>query len=115
MVEYLWGIFWVDLDPTQGSEQSGVRPALVISVEEVNQALPIVTVMSMTSMKPGRRIYPTEVLLASGETGLSKDSIAMAHQIRAISKERLKEKCGAITSEDVKEKVRNALRLYLDL
>ena len=40
MVDYRWNIFWVELAPVVGSEQSGMRPVIVISVEEVNQALP---------------------------------------------------------------------------
>lgn len=115
MVDYQWGIFWADLDPIKGSEQAGVRPVLVISVEEVNQALPIVTIMSVTSIKPGRKIYPTETYLSAKDTGLPRDSIAMAHQIRAISKERLGEKCGSIDNQDIREQIKGILRLYLDI
>ncbi|MHB1393062.1 MAG: type II toxin-antitoxin system PemK/MazF family toxin, partial [Clostridia bacterium] len=52
MVAYQWGVFWADLDPAKGSEQAGKRPVLVVSVEEVNQVLPIVTILSVTSVKP---------------------------------------------------------------
>jgi len=112
---YQWGIYWADLYPTKGSEQAGTRPVLVVSAEEVNQPLPIVTVLSLTSAKPGRKVYPVEVYLSSKVTGLPQDSIAMAHQIRAIAKERLKERCGVINSEDIKEQVRKAIKIYLDL
>lgn len=115
MVTYQWGIFWADLDPTKGSEQSGVRPVLVISTEEVNEALPIVTIMSITSIKPGRKIYPTEVLLKSTDTGLQKDSIVMSHQIRAISKERLGQKCGSIDTIQLREKIKSVIKTYFDL
>lgn len=115
MVNYQWGIFWADLNPAKGSEQAGKRPVLVISTEEANEVLPIVTVLSLTSLKPGRNIYPIEVLLPAMVTGLPKDSIAMAHQIRAISKERLSEKCGYIESEDIRESIRKAIRIYLDV
>lgn len=115
MVEYQWGIFWADLNPTIGSEQSGKRPVLVISVEEVNQVLPIVTILSITSVKEGRRVYPTEVSMKSEETGLSKDSIVMAHQIRSISKERLIEKCGEVVDEQKRESIRSIVRLYLQM
>jgi mRNA interferase MazF len=115
MVNYQWGIFWADLDPSKGSEQAGRRPVLVISAEEVNQALPIVTVLSVTSVKPGRKIYPTETFLEVSVTGLPKDSIAMSHQIRAISKERLGEKCGTIENEAIREKVKAATKTYLDM
>lgn len=115
MVGYQWGIYWADLEPTRGSEQAGTRPVLVISAEEVNQALPIVTIMSLTRLKPGRKIYPIEALLSSEATGLPHDSIAMAHQIRAMAKERLGEKCGAIQSEEIQNKVRTVIKTYLDL
>lgn len=115
MVDYQWGIFWAELEPTRGSEQAGKRPVLVVSIEEVNQVLPIVTVLSITSAKPGRKIYPTEVFLSVEDSGLSKDSIVMSHQIRAISKERLNGKCGNISDENIKEEVRNVINRYLDL
>ncbi len=115
MVNYQWGIFWANLNPTKGSEQAAIRPVLVISLEEVNEALPIVTIISVTSLKPGREIYPIEVLLPAKDTGLSKDSIAMAHQIRAISKERLNEKIGEIKSENIKQSIKKAIKLYLDI
>lgn len=115
MVEYQWGIFWADLEPAKGSEQAGTRPVLVISAEEVNQALPVVTILSLTSIKPGRKIYPIEALLDAEISGLPKDSIAMAHQIRAIAKERLGVRCGTITTDYIKERVKTALRIYLEL
>jgi len=115
MVNYQWGIFWADLNPSKGSEQAGRRPVLVISAEEVNQVLPIVSVLSLTSIKMGRNVYPTETLLEVSVTGLPKDFIAMSHQIRAISKERLGERCGSIEDEAVKERIKAATRTYLDL
>lgn len=49
------------------------------------------------------------------ETGLGKDSIAMAHLIRAISKDRLEEKTGELKSDNIKNRIKGAIRLYLDL
>jgi len=115
MVRYQWNIFWSNLDPGKGSEQAGKRPVIVISAEEVNQVLPIVTVMAVTSLKEGRRIYPIEVMLRAYDTGLSKNSVAMAHQIRTISKDRLEGKCGEIKDDNIKEQIRKAIRVYFDL
>ncbi len=115
MVKYQWNIFRADLEPIKGSEQAGKRPVLVISAEEINQLLPIVTVLPITSMKPGRKIYSIEVLLLSSDTGLPEDSIAMAHQIRALAKERLEKKYGQISSEELKEKIRKIVKIYLDM
>jgi mRNA interferase MazF len=110
-----WSIFWANLDPVKGSEQAGRRPVLVISADEANTVLPVVTIMAITACKPGRKVYPIEILLPLAETNLSKDSIAMAHQIRAISKSRLYEKIGEIRSDEIKRQIRDAIRLYLDL
>ncbi len=113
--EFQWNIFWVNLDPAKGSEQAGTRPVLVVSTEPVNRVLPVVTVLSITSMKPGRKIYPTEVHLPQKETGLDKDSIVMAHQIRSISKERLGSVCGKINASDLKEQIQDTMKLYLGM
>jgi mRNA interferase MazF len=112
---YQWYVFRADLDPAIGSEQAGHRPVLVVSNEIINQALPIVTVLPLTSHKPGRRIYSTEVLLPAGAAGQPADSIAMAHQIRTISKRRLRSAYGELGDTDLRRAVRAAIRLYLDL
>lgn len=113
--EMQWKIFWASLDPVKESEQAGIRPVVIISSEEINISLPIVAVIPLTSLRTGRKIYPTEVLLLKSQTGLEKDSIAMSHQIRVISKTRLIKQGGVIDSEEIKEKIRYAVRLYLDL
>jgi mRNA interferase MazF len=114
-MDYQWNIFWANLNPVKGSEQAGKRPVLVISEEAVNLALPIVTVICLTTLKPGRKIYPIEAILNPEESGLSQPGIVMAHQIRAISKERLSEMCGSVNGRAARERVRNIVRLYLDL
>jgi mRNA interferase MazF len=115
VVTYQWGVFWADLNPNKGSERAGRRPVLVISAEEANISLPVISVLPLTSIKSGRKVYPIEVYLTSEESGLPKDSIAMAHQIRALTKERLGEKSGQIVSEETKGRIRKALKIYLDL
>ena len=113
MVAYRWKIFWADLSPVIGSEQAGKRPVLIVSAEEVNQVLPVVTVLPITSAKPGREIYPTEVFLSMETSGLPKDSIVMAHQIRTIAKQRLNERCGEVGQEDLQIKIREAVLRHL--
>lgn len=115
MVKDQWEIFRTNLNSTKRSEQAGTRPVLVVSAEAANKTLPIVTIVSLTSAKPGRKVYSIEAYLPSEITGLSKDSIAMGHQIRAISKDRLIEKCSFISSEEYREEVRKAIKNYLDL
>lgn len=52
-MRYRWKIFLVNIDPVVGSEQGKTRPVLVISAEEINQILPVVNVLPLTTLKPG--------------------------------------------------------------
>ena len=110
-----WLLFRASLDPATGSEQAGTRPVLVVSREVINRALPIVAVVPLTRRKPGRRIYPTEVLLPAGVAGQPEESIVLAHQVRTISARRLGAPYGELTDSALRAAVREALSVYLDL
>ena len=112
---YQWSVFNVDLDPVVGPEQAGRRPVIVVSREVANVALPVVTVIPLTRRKSGRRIYPNEALLSNGTGGLTHDSVAMAHQIRTLSKHRLGSHVGRIDEPGVRAQIQRALRTHLDL
>ncbi len=112
---FQWSVFAVDLDPTVGSEQAGRRPVLIVSRETANAVLPVVTAMPLTARKPGRRIYPNETLVPKGTAGLSRASIAMAHQLRTLSKQRLGEHMGRVADREIRKAVREAMRIQLDL
>lgn len=110
-----WEIYFCNLDPTQGSEQRGTRPVLVISTDSVNHNLTVSTVLPLSSVKGNEKIYPTEVLLSTDVTGLPKLSVAMIQQIRTISHSRLTNKVGMITDEKAKAEISEACRNYFDL
>jgi mRNA interferase MazF len=113
-----WQIYSSDLNPVIGSEQKGKRPVLIISDDDYSLSMPLVSMLPITSLKPGRVIYPNEVLLRSNEipdTGLKTDSIILAHQIRTISKERLVNHMGNIDDLQIRNRVNEALRLHLNL
>ena len=112
---FQWSVFAVDLDPTVGSEQAGRRPVLIVSRESANEALPVVTALPLTGHKRNRRIYPNEALIPMGTAGLSRSSIAMAHQLRTLSKQRLGEHLGRIGDPAIRQAVREAIRTQLDL
>jgi mRNA interferase MazF len=100
-MNFKWSVFMADLNPVIGSEQQGKRPVLVISDETTNSFMPVVTILPISSLKKGRRIYPNEVLLTQGVAGLDTDSIILAHQIRTISKQRLLNFRGAISDDSL--------------
>jgi len=110
-----WKVVRADLEPSRGSEQAGVRPVIIVSSDSVNEVLSVVTVLPLTSRKPHRTVYPTEALLPAEIAGQPNESIVMAHQIRALSKERLSHEYGALEDEQVRESVRQAMRFHLDL
>ncbi|MEW6410597.1 MAG: type II toxin-antitoxin system PemK/MazF family toxin [Nitrospirota bacterium] len=114
-MSYKWGIFIADLNPVQGSEQRGKRPVIVVSDENFNKFMPVVTVLPITSLKEGRKVYPNEVMLKQGMGSIPQDSIILAHQIRTISKQRLKDLIGAIDDYKTKEAINDALRVHLNL
>jgi len=110
-----WDICFCCLDPAMGSEQRGTRPVLIMSSNAVNHVLPVCTVIPLSSLKQGDKIFPTEVLLPACITGLPKDSIAMIHQIRTISHARLKPPTGTLKDESIREQLCNAIRIYFDV
>lgn len=110
-----WEIYFCNLDPTEGSEQRGTRPVLIISTDSVNHNLTVSTVLPLSSVKVNDRIYPTEVLLPEKVSGLPKLSVAMVQQIRTVAHSRLKNKVGTITDEETRQKIEDACRQYFDL
>ena len=77
-------IWWVEFDPSVGSEIRKTRPAVIVSNDAANRNLALVVVVPLTS-KIGR-LYPGEAFVTlSGKPGK-----AMADQIMAADKSRLK-------------------------
>ncbi len=115
-MSYQWHIFLASLDPTKGSEQAGKCPVLVISQERINQLLPVVNVIPLTSRKSASRvIYPNEVLLPAGVAGLRMDSIALCYQIRTLDKSRLERDLGELVDASLRQEILEAIRFQLEM
>lgn len=110
-----WGVYRGRLDPVEGSEQAGRRPVLVVSRQSILDSLPVVTVLPLTTLRPGRRIYSTEAIIPARVAGLHHDSVAMAHQIRTLSVSRLEVHYGTVDDTALRSDIRTALRTFLDL
>jgi mRNA interferase MazF len=115
MTAWRWKVFIANLDPVVGSEQGKTRPVIVISEDTINQVLPIVNVIPISSRKSGRKVHSNEVLLPSGTGGLEVESIALCFQIRTLDKSRLTREIGRIDDLNLQESILNALRLQLGL
>jgi mRNA interferase MazF len=107
-------VFAARLDPTEGSEQTGTRPVVVVSRDAINEASPVVVVVPCTTYRVSRRIYPSQVLLRAPEGGLRVDSLALGEQVRAIAKTRLGERWGTLSPEALR-RIEHALLITLDL
>lgn len=77
-------IYFLDLKPTVGREQSGTRPVLVVSDDTINALPLVVTVVVGTKAANISREYPTNVRMPSRETGLPLDTVFMCFQIRSL-------------------------------
>ncbi|HPZ09945.1 MAG TPA: type II toxin-antitoxin system PemK/MazF family toxin [Candidatus Eremiobacteraeota bacterium] len=104
-----WNIYQACLDPVLNSEQAGTRPVLIISSDAYNKNMSLISVLPITSRKPDRKIYSNEVFLAKGTGGLPVDSIALIHQIRTISKNRIGKHYGMIQDKNIKKQIQFGL------
>ena len=77
-------IYWVDFEPRKGSEQGGVRPALVIQNELGNRYSPTTIVAIITRDVPDR-LYPFMVLIEPGDGGLPVRGVVNCAQLRTVS------------------------------
>lgn len=106
-------IFLVDLNPVIGTEQAGIRPALIIQIDRANDSSPHTIIIPFTT-RIREAILPSHVKFLAGVGGLTEDSIVLCEQIRVIDKRRLVRKMGNI-GEDNLVKVGIAIRVILGL
>jgi len=107
-------VYLARLDLSEDSEQAGVRPVVIVSRDAINRSSPVVIVVPCTTWSEGRRVYPSQVLLHAPEGGLRADSLALAEQVRAISKVRLTDRWGMLAVDSL-HRLERALLIAMDL
>ena len=105
-------VFWVNFDPSVGSEVRKIRSAVVVSNDINNEHSPIISIAPVTSSVT--RIYSFEVEIPAGTSGLSSRSKIMVNQTRAIDKARLTEFIGSLP-DALMAQVKAALKLHYDI
>lgn len=90
----------VDLEPSSGHEQRGVRPCVVVSDPDVisDQHFPLVCVVPVTGTPGEGLLYPA---LAPGKSGLAKQSFALIDHLRSIDKRRVRRVFGELAQDEM--------------
>ena len=83
-------VYWVQLDPTVGTEIRKTRPAMIVSPDDMNSVLPRVIITPLTSK--GQRLGCRTEVIFNG-----KNARILLDQIRTVDKQRLGEKLGSIS------------------
>jgi mRNA interferase MazF len=107
-------VYLARLDPATGSEQAGERPVIVVSRDAINQNSPVLIIIPITDLDHKRRIYPSHVVVKTGDGGLTKDSVALGEQVRAISTGRFIKQLGHLSTASITQ-IGAALKIALDL
>src|SRR5512140_1512586 len=92
-------VHWAKLEPRSGSEQSGMRPVIVVSNDGFNLTegwMSVIVVPVSTSPSQAAR-GPTAVPLSEGAAGLKKASVALCHQVTTLDRRKLVERIGRLS------------------
>ena len=101
-------VYWADLNPVKGREQSGLRPVLILSQDVFNRKSETAIAMAITS-QPQRAGFP--LTLALSPEALPKPSWVKISQIRTISVHRLGKKIAAVDMETLDRALDGLLEL----
>jgi len=97
-------IWFVDLNPTKGSEQAGQRPVVVVSGNLMNEHLTVVIVVPLTTKIKNYKGNP--ILTPNKTNGLKTESEMLVFHIRSVSKDRLVKKIGSIEKEQLNRTIK---------
>ena len=101
-------IWWLALDPVAGSEIAKTRPAVVLTNDIVNQRRRTVVVVPLSSAPSASPPILVQIRCAG------RDAVAVIDQIRAVSKQRLRDRVGEVSAPELAA-LEEALREVLDL
>ncbi len=106
-------VILVELDPTVGHEQRGIRPCVAVSDPAVNadQRFPLIAVVPITGTAGEGALYPE---LSPGKSGLTKTSYALIDHLRSIDKRRIRRVYGRLSVDEL-ALLHQGLELFLGL
>lgn len=101
-------VYWVDLNPTIGSEISKLRPCVLVGATPINQARRTVAVVPLSTAAKARPPVAISV------DCLGKKVTAICDQIRTVDKSRLNKSAGHLSAKDL-HALEDGLRQVLSL
>ena len=101
-------IYWVDLNPTKGSEINKSRPCVLDGATPINQARRTIVVVPLSNSAKARPPITISV------SCLDKKVTAVCDQIRTVDKSRLKNQAGSLSVKDLNT-LNDSLRQILSL
>jgi mRNA interferase MazF len=104
-------VWLVDFGDPVGREQSGHRPAVVVSADALNGPAGVVVVVPITTTYRG---LPSHIEIDQGRSGLDEVSYAKCEDVKSVSEQRLIARLGTV-GDDVLFQIDRALRFLLDL
>lgn len=109
-------VYWADLKPRSGSEQTGRRPVIVLSHDAFNEIAAwrsvIVVPVSTSTRQAGRG--PTAVPLPAGSGGMKRASVALCHQVTTLDRAKLISRIGMLP-EAVMRQIEAGLKAAMDI
>jgi mRNA interferase MazF len=102
-----------DLSPVIGTEQAGIRPAVVLQIDRANAVSPY-TIIAPFTTRIRHALLPSHVLIPAGIGGLGQDSVVLCEQIGVIDKRRIIRILGHLDGTYMEE-IAGALRTILGL
>lgn len=93
-------IYIANLEPSEGQEQRGKRPVVIISGNTMNENFGVVITCPISSKI--KNFSSCVILKKNKINNLDQDSEIITFQIRTISKQRLKKKIGEISDDELK-------------
>ncbi len=107
-------VWFINLDPTLGSEIKKTRPAVIVNDDAIG-ILPLKVIVPITDWKDHYSVASWMVRLeADAENGLSKTSAADTFQVRSVAQERFVRQVGKLSDIAMLE-ISKALTIILSI
>ncbi|MGQ9632248.1 MAG: type II toxin-antitoxin system PemK/MazF family toxin [bacterium] len=104
----------VEIPPSDGHEQAGARPAIVVQSPQFENQLPTVLIVPLTSRLAAQSFPGTFLIHPDSENGLTVTSVALVFQLRAIDKRRLRRAIGRLNAPHLAQ-LRQHIKALLQL